>query len=133
MNRPAIVGDLMTHEPVVTREEATVASAVRLLDAYGISALPVVDEGGMPVGVVSQTDLLRCRSRPGYAELRWSDLPVGDVMSRPAIAVDADLELADAARLMRDERVHRVVVVDDDGRAIGILSAMDFVALAADA
>jgi CBS domain-containing protein len=48
------------------------------------------------------------------------------------VTVDVDTPLPYAARLMLDERVHRLVVVDGQGRPIGVLSAMDFVALAAE-
>jgi CBS domain-containing protein len=46
--------------------------------------------------------------------------------------VDLDAPLIDAARLMRDEKVHRLVAVNDKGRAVGVLSSMDFVSLYAD-
>jgi CBS domain-containing protein len=53
-------------------------------------------------------------------------------MTSPAITVSALTDLRDAARLMRDRRIHRLVVVDDADRPVGVLSASDFVALYAD-
>ena len=53
-------------------------------------------------------------------------------MSSPAITVDLEMRLVDAARLMRDEKVHRVVAVDSSRRAVGVLSSMDFVTLYAE-
>jgi CBS domain-containing protein len=53
-------------------------------------------------------------------------------MSRPAVTVTLSTSLAEAARTMVDQRVHRVVVIDDEQRPIGVLSAMDFVTLYAE-
>ena len=50
-------------------------------------------------------------------------------MSRPPITVLLTTPLVEAARRMVDERVHRVVVVDDEQRPVGVLAAMDFVTI----
>jgi CBS domain-containing protein len=63
---------------------------------------------------------------------KGSGIRVGEVMSRPAVTVMLSTLLAEAARTMVDGRVHRVVVIDDQQRPIGVLSAMDFVALYAE-
>jgi CBS domain-containing protein len=59
-------------------------------------------------------------------------IKVGEVMSRPPVTVLLSTTLAEAARTMTEGRVHRVVVVDDGQRPIGVLSAMDFVKLYAE-
>ena len=53
-------------------------------------------------------------------------------MSRPAVTVLVTTPLPEAGRKMLDERVHRLVVVDDDHRPVGVLSAIDFVQIVAD-
>ena len=50
-------------------------------------------------------------------------------MSRPPVTVLPGTSLVEAARLMSRERIHRVVVVDERGRPLGVLAAMDFVTL----
>jgi CBS domain-containing protein len=57
---------------------------------------------------------------------------VGEVMSSPPVTIDGSATVRDAARRMDDERLHRLVAVDDHGRPTGVITAMDFVALAAD-
>jgi CBS-domain-containing membrane protein len=57
-------GDLMSAPAVTVRPRTTLAEAARLLDAHNIKRLPVVDEGGRLVGVVSRADLLRIYTRP---------------------------------------------------------------------
>ena len=53
-------------------------------------------------------------------------------MTSPAVTTSLGASLAEAARLMRDNRIHRVVAIDDAGRPVGVLAASDFVALYAD-
>jgi CBS domain-containing protein len=53
-------------------------------------------------------------------------------MSTPPVVIESMASIRDAARLMNDERLHRLVAVDDHGRPVGVIAAMDFVALAAE-
>jgi CBS domain-containing protein len=53
-------------------------------------------------------------------------------MSSPALTIPLTASIFEAARQMRDARVHRLVAVDDEGRPVGVLSAMDFVVLFAE-
>jgi CBS domain-containing protein len=86
------------------------------------------------VGVISQTDLLYLAVPTVRALIHHhaSGIRVGEVMSAPPRIIDASATLQDAAILMHEERLHRLVAVDDHGRPTGVISAMDFVALAAE-
>ena len=128
------VADVMTMDPVTVGVDATIEVAERLLAAYRISGLPVVDDTGQLVGVLSRTDLF-LDGGPTLTQLvrgRASGLRVGELMSSPAVTVSLSATLVDAARIMRDERVHRLVVVNEDEAPIGVLSATDYVTLIAD-
>jgi CBS domain-containing protein len=127
-------GDLMTIEPVVVAVDAPIEAAERLILDHGVSGLPVVDQGGALVGVVSQTDFMHLAD-PDVRSLihhKASGIRIGEVMSQPPVTVLLSTPLVEAARKMVVERVHRVVVVDDDQRPLGVLSAMDFVTLFAE-
>ena len=128
------VGDVMTLDPVVVRVDDTIEVAETLLARYRISGLPVVDEAGQLVGVISRTDLLGSGTGPIHALVRANHgtLRVGELMSSPAVTVPLTSRVTEAARVMRDELIHRVVAIDDDGCPIGVLSASDFVSLVAD-
>ena len=129
-----VVADVMTVDPIRVSVDDTIESAEQLLAAYRISGLPVVDANGHLVGVLSRTDLL-LDGGPGLSQLlrgRESGLRVGELMSSPPITVGLSTTLSDAARLMRDERVHRLVIVNEGDEPIGVLSATDFVKLIAD-
>lgn len=128
------VADLMTLEPIVVRETDSVAFAETVLRDFRITGLPVVDASGRLVGVFSETDSLYLKV-PSVSRLlrgKVGDTRVGEVMSRPPITVNSLASIEAAAATMIEHSVHRLVAVDDEGRPIGVLSAIDFVRLAAE-
>lgn len=127
-------GDLMTIDPVVIALDAPIEDAERLILEHGVSGLPVVDHDGALLGVVSQTDFMHLANPDvrGLIHHKASGIRVGEIMSRPPVTAGVSTPLVEAARRMVSERVHRVVVVDDEQRPLGVLSAMDFVTLFAE-
>jgi CBS-domain-containing membrane protein len=121
------VGDLMTPNPVTVRGDAPLAKAAHLLDQHGVHGLPVVDEEGELVGVVSQTDMLRARTTRHLWD-QWKGLQVKHLMSTPALTVSVTTSLTEAAARMEEYQVHRLVVVSsDEAEPIGIVSTTDLV------
>jgi CBS domain-containing protein len=123
---------------------------------HNISGVPVTDERGRPIGVVSKTDLMRGGLReapsgapqadlsghrsgelagdPPKARARWprgsvADPParVADVMMPMAFTLPESATLSQAAALMAFEGIHRVPVVSSDGRVVGVVSSLDLV------
>lgn len=112
---------------------------VRLIEENKVSAIPIVDGTGTPIGVVSEADLLlkeqrtqletesgllhprRRRTQRTKAEA----LVAEELMTSPPITVGVDTTLTEAARLMQDRNVRRLVVVDDRGKIAGIVSRSD--------
>jgi len=121
------VGELMSSDPILVWPDTSVSEIAEILDRAGITGVPVVDWNGYLVGVVSQTDLLRVRATEDlWAD--WSRLNAGHIMSRPVLTVTVDTPVEEAVRLMESRRVHRLVVVADDGESpVGVLSATDLV------
>ena len=139
MNRHAVadqlvVADLMTLDPVVVGVDDPIEEAERLMRERRVTGLPGVDPNGAPLGVISQTDVIEDGGAPLAILLRRkpSGLRVGELMTSPAVTIADTARLVEAARLMRDNRIHRLVAVDEGGRTVGVLSASDFVALYAD-
>lgn len=126
-----LVADLMTIDPVTVAVDATIEEAARLLHENAITGLPVVDALSELVGVISQTDIVAVLDSPVGRLIRTkpSGLRVGELMSSPALTVPLTGSIRDAARLMVDSHVHRLVATDDAGHAVGVLSAIDLVAL----
>ncbi|WP_432246775.1 CBS domain-containing protein [Streptomyces sanyensis] len=117
------VADLMTPQAVVAQRGTAFKEIARLLDEYGITAVPVVDDEGRPVGVVSEADLLR-RHTGGTG----ADTAEG-LMSSPAVVARPGWSAVQAARVMEDRRIKRLPVVADDGRLVGVVSRSDLLQL----
>ncbi|MGW3152256.1 CBS domain-containing protein [Streptomyces sp. NPDC001177] len=117
------VGDLMTPTAVSVQPGTPVKEIMALLDEYGITAVPVVDDEGRPVGVVSRADMLRKKTSAGVGST------AGDLMTSPAVVAEPGWNAVRAARTMDRRTVKRLPVVDDDGRLIGVISRSDLVQL----
>jgi CBS domain-containing protein len=126
------VGDVMTPDPVVVSIDCPLTDVAELLEFYSISGLPVLDWSGFLAGVVSQTDLVRAEASESLSP-RWSRLAVRDVMTRPAVTVRRSTTLEDAARLMSEQKIHRLVVVDAEDEPVGVVSTTDLVRAVAQA
>lgn len=94
-----------------------VAAAAESILGLGVTASPVLEGSGVAVGMVSLRDLIG-GDRGGT---------VAERMSRPVVSVRNDATVEEAARRLGEANVHRLVVTDADGRAVGIVSAVDLV------
>lgn len=121
------VGELMTPDPIVIEDDASLDHAVRLLEENEITGLPVVDRDGVLVGVISHTDIVRARA-VAHLWHRWPGLRVRHLMHAPALTADRAMTLEEAAQIMEHSHVHRLVVVGDDQLTpVGIISTTDLV------
>ena len=121
------VAELMTPDPIVVDESASVDEAVRLLEENEINGLPVVDRDGLLIGVISQTDIVRARA-VGHLWHRWPGLRVRHLMHSPALTADRSMSFEEAAQSMERAHVHRLVVVADDQMTpVGVISMTDLV------
>lgn len=146
--KKAQAADIMSRAVVTLDPGTRLRQAIETLSEEGISGAPVVDDGH-PVGVLSMSDVLRRTAgkkparRMTYYSLAESDEPapfeqdeeVGDLldtctgsetMTPTVIAVPADATIVEVAQVMSRRRIHRVLVTDD-GKLVGMLSALDIV------
>lgn len=136
------VSAVMTCKALCVRKDHSIEALAALLVTHRISGVPVVDAEGRPIGVVSKTDLVRERHEngdtaalevahgtssieDGFHELPVSRGTVADVMTPVAISLHEHSSVSCAAALMAMEGLHRVVVVGDDDRVTGIVTALD--------
>jgi CBS domain-containing protein len=122
-NEVVRVGNLMSVDPIVIDAESPITEAELLLKSYRISGLPVVQDGIL-VGVISQTDLLNARSSE-LIGANWDRVRVRHLMSRPAVTVHLNTGVERAARLMLEQHIHRLVVVDEEEEPIGVVTSTD--------
>jgi CBS domain-containing protein len=126
------VRDLMTPDAVTVRDDAPLQTACMLLLREQVGGLPVVDSRGTVVGVLSESDLLAReaapRRRSGIAgrheRARRLAATAGEACTRPALTISPDASVREAARILLDEDVGRLVVMDDD-KLMGVLSRHD--------
>ena len=121
------VNDVMTRDVVRVGPDVGYAEIVAKLIEHGVSALPVVDDAGRLLGVVSEADLLpRVEATAGQATRRKAHgMHASELMTKPAVTIGPDEPVAAAARVLEAARVKRLPVVDADGRLIGIVSRRD--------
>jgi CBS domain-containing protein len=119
------VRDIMTPNPVGVYYDQTVAEAARVMRDAGVGAVLVVN-GDSLGGVVTDRDLVI----RGLAEGAGADAPVGPLCSSKLVGVDADADIADAERLMCENAVRRLPVIED-GQIVGIITLGD-IAVSAD-
>lgn len=135
---PMLVREVMSSPVVTVGPRTPVKQAVRLLDEHQITAMPVVDEEGRLVGVVSEADVLRDalppdrRAHDRLVELAAPPvhLVVTDVMTHLPMSVGPDDDLVDAVELMVDTQVKSLPVVSS-GRVVGMVSRRDVIAVLA--
>jgi len=144
------VADAMTRNVVCVEQSLSVEALTSLFLERGFSAAPVVDDNGKPVGVVSKTDLLRevqdhadteervpdrrvgrqeerVELGVGFQITRIARATVGEIMTPIPLTLSENAPLSEAAALMTLGGVHHVPVVRQDGKVVGILSALDVV------
>jgi CBS domain-containing protein len=141
-----VAGDLMTRDVAVVHPETSLREAVKMMAQRRVSGMPVVDDTGAVVGILSEGDLVRWHE--GYTErqTRWLDLlaegvdlapmflegiqdqlrKVKTVMTPGARTVTEDTPARDIARLMYANNIKRVPVMRD-GKLVGIVARSDLV------
>ena len=115
------VKDIMIKDVVTITVDKTVFEAAELMDSKGIGCLIIV-QGETPVGIVTERDFVR---RIIAKKLPY-DIKVSEIMTKNLVAVDPDVSLKDAARLMSSNKIRRLPVVKQK-KLVGIVVASDFI------
>ena len=144
------VESVMQRHPVSIRQDETIQNAVDRMTEHHLSALPVVDDGNHLQGIVTISDLLRVMQdaeRTLDSDLAIYDTTlvvtdliratlgtdeVSNISTGRAITVAQGKPMHQVAKLMIEHQVHHLPVVSSDNRLLGIVSAIDFVRLAAE-
>jgi CBS domain-containing protein len=113
-------GDIMTTEVVSVRPDTTIQEAVDLFELHHVSGLPVVDNQGQLLGLVTEYDLLQ-----SISTLQLSG-KVADFMTRNVATVTEDVPLVELAEMFISTRVRRLPVVSD-GKLVGVISRRDLI------
>ena len=142
------VAEIMTREPIVVTPATPLKEAIQILAERHISGLPVVNEQGVLVGVISESDLMWQETGaepPPYVMVLDSIIylqnphkyeqeihkalgqTVGEVMTSHVTTIKPQKSLQEAAHALQQKQVHRLPVLDDAGKLIGILTRGDII------
>jgi CBS domain-containing protein len=121
------VGDLVPRPHATVGVETPMWQVVDAMTAKGRGAVLVEDDGAL-VGIFTERDLV---SRLDHADIHWSHMIVGDVMTPHPTVVQPEDSLAEALRLLTQGRRRHLPVVGERGKVLGLLSIRDILAFVA--
>jgi acetoin utilization protein AcuB len=125
-----LVGERMTRDPVVIRDDTSIQGALKIMRDNKVRRLPVLNDKGALVGIVSERDLLFASPSPATSlsiyELHYlmSRIKVADVMTTEVITVTEDTSLEEAARIMVGNKIGGLPV-ERKGELVGIITETD--------
>ncbi|ELR96805.1 putative transcriptional regulator, contains C-terminal CBS domains [Gloeocapsa sp. PCC 73106] len=138
----------MTPNPLTVQPETPLSEAIKILAEKRISGLPVVDDEGALVGVISDTDLMWQETGvepPPYIMFLDSVIylenpkryekeihkalgqTVGEVMTSKPITITPEQSMREAARVMHDKNIRRLPVIDTEAKVVGIITRGDII------
>jgi len=128
-----LLRDVMTRGVVTVPLDATAGQIAALLSKHGLSGAAVIGPDGEAVGIISDMDILKV-----IGKADWEKMPAESIMTPHLVTAKPTSTLADAAKIMREKHIHRLLVLSERGvgasqRPVGILTASDIVREAAKA
>ena len=115
------VNRIMVKDPITINPEASVRDAARIMRDKEIGSVIIVN-GKKPIGILTERDIVRRITAVG---LNPEILTVEKVCSKPVVAVNQILQIDDAVDIMRDNKIRRLIVVDNDDEVVGIITSDD--------
>ena len=128
--REELVKDWMTREVVTISPDASLPEAHRLMTGNNIRRLPVI-KGGKLVGIVTRGDVRGAEPSEASSLTIWeinyllAKLKIKQIMSRDPLTATEDMTLGEVAKIMLDNKVSGLPVLDSSGQVIGIITESD--------
>ena len=141
------VADVMTREVITVTPETSLRDLAEILSQKNFNGVPVVDDEGEVIGVVSESDLVE-RNKPLHIPTvfiildsiiplenpwrmqkefkRLTATKVEDIYSKPAVCVEPDTDISEVARIMSEKSIHTLPVVDR-GKLVGVIGKGDVI------
>lgn len=139
--------DIMTRDVITVTAETTIRELAEIMTRHRIGSVPVVDDKGALIGIVTESDLIEQDKNfhiPTVISLfdwviylesekkfekelkRMTGQTVGDIYTKEAMTVDPQTSISEIADMMCDKRIHSLPVVDA-GKLVGIVSRIDLI------
>ena len=116
------VRDIMTANPICCAPDSSLQESAKLMAENDCGCIPVCEDGKNPVGVITDRDVT-CRVVAEGKDPR--QLKAKDIMSTPIQAVSPETDVDECAKLMEQNRIRRVVVVENGGTCCGMVAQAD--------
>ncbi len=117
------VGAFIKRPPLTATQEATLFDVVKIMATHNVGLVAVVDEAGRPLGVVSERDVIRALARG--VQLSAKAIEVGTRGN--LLTAKAEDDIYSAIKKMRERGTRHILVVDDAGKLVGVVSIRDLV------
>jgi CBS domain-containing protein len=117
------VMDIMSGHPTCCRTDTTLREVAEKMVECDCGEIPVCDDRGRPIGVVTDRDIVCRLVAKGHDPLQ---AVAEDCMSEPVVTAAPDMDIGECARLMEQYQVRRLPVVDAEGSCVGIVTQADF-------
>ncbi len=143
LSRAVTAREIMTREVVAVRPDTPLAAVAEAMGQRGISGVPVVDDAGKVLGVISEKDFLTnmgvaepknfmvlvasCLQSRGCVALPIKQRQAADIMTSPAVTVGPETSVREVAALFTAKGINRVPVTDGAGILVGLVSRGDLV------
>ena len=114
--------DVMTANPACCTANTTIDQVAMLMVQSNCGEIPVVDDTGQPIGVITDRDIVTRVVAQGKNPAGHT---AADCMSKPVVTVRSDWPLNDVVTTMEKHQIRRVPVTDDGGRCAGIIAQAD--------
>ena len=122
------IKNLMSEDLITVDKDQNLSDALKLLRKHNVSRLPVTNNKEL-VGIISERDIANKLGSSKYESMPASRLHISSVMVKDVFTVPKEMQLEDVAKLMLDNGIGSVPVMDDE-KMVGIVSKADFVTLA---
>jgi len=123
------IKNLMSEDLITVDKDQNLSDALKLLRKHNVSRLPVTNHKEL-VGIISERDITNKLGSSKYESMPASRLHISSVMVKDVITVPETMQLDEVARLMLENGIGSVPVMDEDDKMVGIVSKADFVTLA---
>lgn len=118
------VKDIMTSDPACCMPDSSLNEVAKMMLDYDCGEIPVIEneDTKKPVGVVTDRDIV-CRTLA--VEQDPTGMNAGDIMSQPVVTVKSDTSFEDCKKMLEENQIRRIPVVDDKGGICGIVALAD--------
>jgi len=115
------VGTFVKRPPLTVTQEATLLDVVKIMAGHNVGLVAVVDEAGRPLGVVSERDIVRALARGVQLSAKAIEVGTrGDLLT-----AKPEDDIYSAIKKMRERGTRHILVVDDAGKLVGVVSIRD--------